>query len=243
LNNKIKQLNINDILFFDCEMVRRNKELVIGSEEHFLFREKERDRTTDEYLDDEILIDLYQRKAALKPAFNKIVCISIGAMKDDVLNIKSFYGDDEKKLVEDFYKVVKPPKTPYTSVCGWNIKGFDLPMTRFASLRHGVNPVNHSFNDSGKKPWELPGVVDLMEDIKGTYFTPFSLNEVCYMLDIPSPKSDLISGSMVSDIYYEGGIEEIQKYCKRDVLAVVNVFKKLRGEELFEDFIDRDASV
>ena len=55
------------------------------------------------------------------------------------------------------------------------------------------------------------------------------------ILGIPSPKDD-IDGSQVRDVFYnEKDIDRIIKYCEKDVLAIVQVLKKLRQEPLLEE--------
>jgi hypothetical protein len=51
---------------------------------------------------------------------------------------------------------------------------------------------------------------------------------------IPTPK-DGIEGADVSKCFHNGEIERIVKYCDKDVVALVNVFKAMRGEELLND--------
>jgi hypothetical protein len=63
---------------------------------------------------------------------------------------------------------------------------------------------------------------------------------MCYHFDITSPKTDL-DGSMVSNEYWENGLEKINTYVKKDVFANVNIFKKMRFEQPFETFIDKNV--
>jgi hypothetical protein len=63
---------------------------------------------------------------------------------------------------------------------------------------------------------------------------------MCYHFDLPSPKTDL-EGSQVSDEYWNNGIEKISKYVKQDVFACVNLFKKMRFEQPFETFLDKNS--
>ena len=55
------------------------------------------------------------------------------------------------------------------------------------------------------------------------------------VLGVPSPKED-IDGSMVRDVFYiENDIDRIVKYCELDVIAIAQVFLRLRNEELLHD--------
>src|SRR3954466_3032949 len=49
--------------------------------------------------------EFYPMRAGVMAEFAKIICISIGYFNNErclTLRIKSFYGDDEKKLLQDF---------------------------------------------------------------------------------------------------------------------------------------------
>jgi hypothetical protein len=59
-----------------------------------------------------------------------------------------------------------------------------------------------------------------------------SLKLLTHVLDIPTPKTD-IEGKDVARVYYiENDIDRIERYCKRDVVAVAQILLRFRGEEL-----------
>lgn len=234
MNSQLIKLDLDRVLFFDIETVSKYPTIEEGTMEYDLFRYNTRDRVTDTFHDNEDLINLYKQKAALKPYFNKIVCITISTIFNGELIMKSFTGE-ESDIVRNFYKSAKK----YDYLCGYNISSFDLPMIRFAALKNDPKillSIKQDFNDSGKKPWELKNIIDLMDAIKGTYFHPLSLEEVCYMLGMGSPKTEDLRGSKVSEYYHEIGLDDIILYCEKDVLAVVNILKLLRGEDIFNTY-------
>ena len=52
------------------------------------------------------------------------------------------------------------------------------------------------------------------------------------ILGIPSPKGD-IDGSQVAQVYYvEKDIDRIVTYCEKDVIAVAQIFLRMRREDL-----------
>jgi hypothetical protein len=66
----------------------------------------------------------------------------------------------------------------------------------------------------------------------GDYKHFTSLKLLTRILGIESPKDD-IDGSQVRNVYYiEKDIARIANYCERDVVAVAQVFLKLRGEKI-----------
>jgi len=84
----------------------------------------------------------------------------------------------------------------------------------------------------GKKPWEVPHL-DTLELWKfGDYKHFTSLKLLTKVLGVPSPKDD-IDGSEVAKVFYvENDIDRIITYCEKDVIAVAQVFLRLRREDL-----------
>lgn len=236
MNKQLKQINQEQVLFFDLEDVRRSKDLDIDSREFELFRKKTRNKETDEYLPNDEVIKEYLKKGALKMGYTKIVSIGVGFIKDGQVHIKALEGDEES-IIKQFCTIAQS----FNYVCGANILAFDLPMLVNNGYRYFdvCEVLPDRFITSGKKVWNLDKVVDTQEVFKGTHYYASSLDEVCYHFDLPSPKSDL-DGSQVSDEYWENGLEKINRYVKQDVFACINVFKKMRFEHPFETFIDKN---
>jgi 3'-5' exonuclease len=235
MNNSFQKINIEKILFFDIEVARNQESLDINSKEFELFQKKTRDKATDELLPDDQVLTEYNRLAGLKMGYNKIVCISVGVVSKGKVYLKSFKGE-EKEILDKLYELM----FNYDYVCGYNIVGYDLPMCQFNYLRYGIPKIPEAFNVSGKKPWELKSIIELMDVVRGTHFANPSLDEVCFHLGIPSPKEGGIDGSMVSDVYYKEGVDRIASYCNRDVFSVINLFQRLQNNPLFESFIERE---
>lgn len=235
MNNNFKKINEEKVLFFDIEDVRRSKELDINSREYELYEKKTRNRETDEYLPSEEVIEDYAKRAALKMCYTKIVTIGVGFIKNGEVHIKSLVGE-EKDIIEQFCTIAQS----FDYVCGANIIHFDIPMI----INNGWRYMDVSellpdrFITSGKRPWELKNVIDLMDVFKGTHYYNSTVDEICYHFGIKSPKTEL-DGSMVSEEYYTNGVEKVAKYVKEDVLANVNIFRKMRFQDVFETFIDK----
>lgn len=240
MNNRIRQQNIEDLLFYDIETVSRKRELEIGSREYDLFKWKNRDRTNGRTMTDIELSLLYKQTAALSPVFNKVVCISVAYVKDTVLYYRSFTGD-EKDIITSFYKILN---TGNYTPAGFNVIGFDAPLLRIKALQCGVEvDLLDRYSDAQKKPWDMSKYyMDLMEAVKGTYFYNLSLDEVCYLTGVESPKNAL-KGDGVTEAYYntENGLELIQQYCERDTVACVEVFLAFQNKRgLITTFVDRN---
>lgn len=179
--------------------------------------------------------DVFQR-AGIYPEFGKIICVSVGYLYQDGKNrkirLKSFFGDDEKKLLIEFSDLLKN----YSSrnklhLCGHNGKEFDFPYLARRMLINGIK-LPKVLDVAGKKPWEV-SFIDTMNLWKfGDYKHFTSLDLLTHVFGIPTPK-DQMDGSMVADVYYKDhNLKAIVEYCERDVVAVVQLILKFRGDEL-----------
>ena len=231
-----KQNQLENILFLDIETVPQTysyKDIDAKTKE--LFDSKVRFRLNDENTYDE----LYERNAAIFAEFGKIVCISVGFVRENnmerSIRLKSFYHDDEKTLLIQFKKLLEEHyNSPFHVLCGHNAKEFDFPYLCRRMLINGVSLPN-ILNISGKKPWEIKHL-DTMELWKfGDFKAYTSLALLCHVFEIPTPKDD-ISGADVARVYYEeNDLERIARYCEKDVAALIQLFLRMKGEELVED--------
>jgi len=174
----------------------------------------------------------YEQEAALYAEFAKTVCISIGQVTfDDYDNasfkVKSFYGDDEQTIIEDFFKAITAllRRAPNLKIVGHNIKGFDLPFLLRKAVVYGVN-IPRELHLHSIKPWESC-LLDTSEIWKFGSWTGAPLGLLCTVLGIPTPK-DAMDGSQVSEAYWkESRLEDIKTYCEKDVKATANVILKV----------------
>lgn len=178
--------------------------------------------------------EFYTERGGIMAEFGRIICISVGIIeKSEKLMIKSFYGDDEKKLLEEFGEIFNRPKLRDVILCAHNGKEFDFPWIARRYLINGLQPPL-PFQMFGKKPWEIPHL-DTMELWKfGDYKSFVSLELLAHVFGIPTPKDD-IDGSMVASIYHiEKDLFRIVQYCEKDVLTLANVFRRMRQEDLLQ---------
>jgi hypothetical protein len=74
---------------------------------------------------------LYGEKGGILSEFGKIICISVGMVKETnmgrTIRLKSFAHDDEETLLKQFKSLLEEHyNTPYHSLCGHNSKEFDI---------------------------------------------------------------------------------------------------------------------
>ena len=173
--------------------------------------------------------------AGLFAEFGKIVCISAGIFsrltEPRRFRIKSFYGNDEVKIIRDFSGLIRKfRKGRELRLCAHNGKEFDFPFLARRIVILGEK-LPEELNIAGKKPWEL-NFIDTLELWRfGEHRNYTSLALLTEVLGISNPKDDL-DGSQVAGVFYrEKDPERIARYCEKDVLAVAQVLLRLRGEK------------
>lgn len=178
--------------------------------------------------------ELYER-AGIYAEFGKIICISAGYINNDQLKVTSYAGHDEKELLMSFAGLLnRHYNRPDQLLCAHNGKEFDYPYIARRMVVHGI-AVPAILNIQGKKPWEVT-LLDTMEMWKfGDYKNYTSLALLTALFDIPTPKDD-ISGADVAMVYWqENDLERIVHYCCKDVIAVVQLYRRFMYQPLIPD--------
>ncbi len=232
----LKRVQLGKVLFLDIETVP----LVYDFDEldekgRELFEAKTRFLQKDGITYDE----LYDNRAGIYAEFGKIVCISVGFVNETStgrqIRMKSFYHDDEETLLRQFKGLLDEYEMSRASIlCGHNAKEFDFPYICRRMLINGLE-LPATLNIAGKKPWEISHL-DTMELWKfGDFKAYTSLALLCHVFNIPTPKDD-ISGADVARVYYEEkDLERIKVYCEKDVVALIQLFLRMRGDRLVEE--------
>jgi len=125
----LNDLKLQDVLFLDIETVPAapnfndlaEEEKKLWEKKAELIRRNEPELTADE---------LYVR-AGIYSEFGKIICISCGFTNGKEFRIKSYYGDDEKILLNEFADTLN--KHYYSEryyLCAHNGKEFDYPYSQ-----------------------------------------------------------------------------------------------------------------
>lgn len=219
----LNEINIEDVLFLDIETVPSAESFDnLDSTFQMLWEKKSRLLRNQE----QTPADVYER-AGIYSEFGRIVCISVGFIKHKdftFLRLKSFFGHDEKALLEDFSDLVSKFCSMHGDaiLCAHIGREFDFP---YIARRMIINRINipEILDNAGKKPWEVK-LLDTMDLWKfGDYKNFTSLELLTSVLGIPTPKDD-IDGSMVAGIYYqENDLARIARYCEKDVMAIAQV--------------------
>jgi DNA polymerase elongation subunit (family B) len=230
----MSQNQLENMLFLDIETVPQTffyDELT--PETRTLFEAKNRMKITEEKTGAQV----YQDLGGIQSEFGKIVCISVGMVKNSVtgrtIRVKSFAHDDEFTLLSQFKRLLDDH---YRNgiLCGHNAKEFDFPYLCRRMLIHGI-ALPQALDIAGKKPWEIRHL-DTMELWKfGDYKAYTSLALLCHVFGVPTPKDD-ITGADVARVYYEDrDLPRIAVYCEKDVIALIQVYLKMHLEPLIEE--------
>ncbi len=224
MENKIK---LSNILFLDIETVPELENFdELNSVKQELFTKKTQYQRKEDFTPEE-----FYERAGIWAEFGKIVCISVGFFDDQTTDLtfrlKSFYGNDEVKILMDFKNLLEKYYSRKQHVlCAHNGKEFDFP---YIARRMIINKIKlpGKLNLFGKKPWEVAHL-DTLEMWKFGDFKHYtSLNLLTNILGIASPKED-IDGSQVAHVYYkENDLERIAQYCENDTLAVAQVYLRM----------------
>jgi len=231
----LDNIKIENVLFIDIETVPGSQSFDnLDPSMQILWEKKSKQLRTAEQTAGEV----YDR-AGIYSEFGKIICISVGMIKDSSslsFRLKSFFDDDEKKLLSEFSAML----TKFTStkrealLCAHNGKEFDYP---YIARRMIINKmiIPGILDNAGKKPWEV-NLLDTMDLWKfGEYKNFTSLNLLTSVLGIPTPKDD-IDGSMVAGVYYEeSDLPRIALYCEKDVLATARVLLRFMNLPSIEE--------
>lgn len=231
----VKQIQLENIVFLDIETVSAHRSFEdLNSDWQDLWKRKARNLVKEQQTEAEIY-----DQASIYAEFGKVICIGVGLIrrgKDGAqFRVKSFYGDDERAVLQEFANLLNKSFNGATYLlCAHNGKEFDFPYLARRMMVNGIM-LPKLLDIQGKKPWEVPHL-DTLELWKfGDRKSFTSLNLLAHLFEIPTPKDD-IDGSMVGSVYWQDhDLDRIARYCCKDVLTLARVFLKFRGEKNISD--------
>ena len=133
----------------------------------------------------------------------------------------TFIGDTEEKFLTEFWELLPQ----YERFVTYNGRGFDGPFLMLRSAILGITPTVNLV----PYRWSFETHVDLLELI--TFHgavRKWNLDFACKAFGITSPKEAGMDGYSVGSYYAEGRLQEIARYCRRDVEATALLYLKLR---------------
>lgn len=159
--------------------------------------------------------ETYFRNTSFQGEWGRIFCIAY-AIDDAPAEV---LVGDEKEILRKFWAIAKDVDL----FIGHNVMDFDLKFIYKRSIIHGIQPSKDlSFARYRNNP-----IYDTLHEWEKWSGKGTSLHKLSIALGLASPKEEGIDGSKVYDYFLAGKTEEIAKYCKRDVEATRQVYKRL----------------
>lgn len=235
----MKKLSLSSLLFMDLECVPQHGSFYDLDEKIQELREKKAKRIMSSSDDPALttVADYYENRSWIYAEYGKVIVISVWyiATNEDwshAFRVKSFNDADEKTLLQNFFSMLNNHYyKAHHKFCGHNIKDFDIPYISRRALIHGLELPNILDTD-WKKPWEI-NHVDTM-DIRrcGDRRTYISLDLLCRVMGIDTPKND-ISGEQVASVYRnDKDLKRITEYCERDIVASAELLLKFQKSDI-----------
>jgi 3'-5' exonuclease len=178
---------------------------------------------------DPIDFEQYLLGTSFDGSFGRILCIAY-AIDDGPVEVIC-NDQDESEMLLKFWKIVgtisSEPRNPQwpdygVQFIGHNVMDFDL---RFIYQRSIINKVRPAYNLNFARYKDYP-IYDTMKEWVKWAQASIGLEHIALALEIPTPK-DGIDGSQVFDFYKKGKVKEICEYCKRDVDATREVYRRM----------------
>lgn len=172
-------------------------------------------------------------KTALNGDFGKILCIGYvdedtkGNLKYDALgwdkDNNRFYND-EKRLLIEFWELLRNFQTKTDRIVGHNIFDFDL---KFIYKRSVINRVRPTIEFSFARYQSRPIFDTMSEWEKWSYGAKPSLDSLAKIIGLPSSKENGVDGSKIFELYTANQHKLIYDYCLQDAILTRNIYKRM----------------
>lgn len=164
-------------------------------------------------------------RAGLDPCYGRIIVVGYAIDEEEPCAVVAHGEVSEGQALAAFFGLLSSLSTPNNRVrlVGHNIAGFDLPyLYRRAVVTGDPPPFWFPVNP---KPWDdrLADTMRMWAGDRGT----ISLDRLCRVLGIASPKANGIDGSKIGELYAAGRVREIVDYCMDDVAAVRECYHRM----------------
>ncbi len=169
--------------------------------------------------DDETLHEL----SSLEGTFGQICCIGIIKEGPQGVIQKDVFSGTEKDMLTKFWQTAQG----VWRFVGHNIWAFDLPFIYKRSIINGIKPLQLPF----ARYRNVPIYDTMMEWELWNMQSKQKLDTLAKVLKLPTSKDEM-NGSMVAKYFKDGRIEEIKKYCMKDVELTRKVYYKMTFEEM-----------
>lgn len=180
--------------------------------------------------------EVWNDRGGILAEFGKIVCIGVGSLhrtgEEHQLRVTSFHGANEYDVLTRFTDLLNRHYNADDQwLCAHNGKEFDFPYIARRCVVHNI-ALPRILDIGGLKPWEV-GHLDTMNMWSfGDRKAYTSLALLTHTLGIPTPKDDITGADVARVFYEENGLERIAQYCRKDVVATVQLYLRLSHRAL-----------
>lgn len=202
-------------LFFDIETIPcddKVKEIYIEYRRKGMSDEMAQEKLEDIYLE-----------SSFDGTFGRICCI--GYIKEDGVLMKGVLKGDEKEMLKEFWTIARDAQL----FIGHNVYDFDLPFVYQRSIINGVKPRQDiSFARYRRSP-----IFDTMREWiiwNMDKYKNRSLDILAKVMGYPTSKDEM-NGGLVWQYFKEGRIDEICKYCMKDVELTRKIYYRMIVED------------
>ena len=164
------------------------------------------------------LVEAELARGGLDATRGRVLCFTYAINDDAPVCIT---GDELSILAGALEVMIYNPTNLYV---GHNIAGFDLPFLRQRCWVNGLAVPNKPFKC---KVWD-DCIADTMLAWSPERDRRISLDRLCRVLGVPSPKANGFSGADVWPAYQRGEIERIREYAIGDVEATRECWKRMK---------------
>ena len=209
----------NDPIAFDIETIPDQNMSVIHKaklEDRLeIFKKNMRDNETEE--------GLRTRIASTDPWFGQVVCI--GCYRPLTNEQIVFMKGTEADILTNFWKFINGERFKGEFI-SYNGLRFDVPFIIIRSLINRIKQTNYRFMNTARYRTDPHYDVQMLlcdwEFRKAT-----SLEIAAVSLGLESPKAGEVRADGVYDAWLDGKIDEIGKYCLKDVITTYKVAQRL----------------
>ena len=175
----------------------------------------------------EYLMDKKISKEArsLDPNYSKIIAIGVKVLNEP----KMFYGDDEEKILNEFWNFMKEfaNKNPFYRIVTHNGYKFDIP---FIIIRSCINNIDLPKEvDINTNMWNMKKSnhfdTMILFSHYGNFINP-NLDVLSKLAGIEVPK-ERIFGADIEKVYKNNDWGKITEHCRQDVEILEKLFEKL----------------
>lgn len=193
---------------------------------------------------------LYLEKAGIFAEFAKVICVSLGRIKENgsadegaslSISIASYSDHSEQVLLQKVGEALASfERKGISMLAGHNIKEFDIPFLARRMLIQGVLLPPQIKKLHNRPKFENKNIDTLELWRFGDYKNYTRLDLMAACLGVSSSKTD-INGSQVGEVYWgQNDLGRIAKYCSADVETTIQVALRLFGHPIVpEQFIEK----